>query len=778
MGLRLEILKPSWLFLMKSKGKISRCSSAFWQSLAFLLWEKIRPVKPDPVCFDLDLGLRLIYLVAMNYPEQISRELGLKKTQAEAVVSLLDEGATIWFIARYRKEKTGSLDEVVIADIRDRLESLKKMDTRRKAILNSLTERDLLTPDLKSAISRAQTLTELEDLYEAHRPKKATRASKARDLGLAPLADAILAGKGREKDALCRKLVRPGSGVDSQEQALAGARDIIAEAISQDLVVRKALRSLFRSRAAVRSTVKKGKTEDGAKYRDYFDWSEPAFKAPSHRIHAMFRGLSQGILSVRVLPEEDGALKTVHARFKPLERCRDAGCREQITLAAADAYKRLLSKSMEKEAMGELKQNADLRAIEVFSSNLKALLLSPPLGEKRVMALDPGFRTGCKVACLSAQGELLAHDLVYLHQSEKAKKRLQDLVSAYKIQAVAVGNGTAGRETEVLVREMAEDAGLTKDLDIVMTDESGASVYSASETARREFPDHDITVRGAVSIGRRLMDPLAELVKIDPKSMGVGQYQHDVDQALLHQALDDVIKGCVNQVGVEVNTASIELLAQVSGLNQTTAANVVAYRNDQGPFGNRKELLKVPRLGPKAFEQAAGFLRIRNGKNPLDRSGIHPESYAVVRAMGKDMGWDIEAVMGRPETLRDVDLSAYVTADTGLPTLKDILAELGSPGRDPRQPFQRFAFDDTVKEISDLVSGMELPGIVTNITAFGAFVDLGVHQDGLVHISQMADRFVKDPHEVVRLRQQVRVRVLEVDIPRKRISLSMKQDRP
>jgi uncharacterized protein len=714
----------------------------------------------------------------MNYPEQISHDLGLKKTQAAAVVSLLDEGATIWFIARYRKEKTGSLDEVAIADIQDRLESLKKLDTRRNAILSSLTERDLLNPDLEAAMGRAQTLTELEDLYEAHRPKKATRASKARDLGLSPLANAILAGQGRQKDALCRERVRPGSGVDTPDQALAGARDIIAETISQDLVVRQALRSLFRARAVIRSGVKKGKTEEGAKFRDYFDWSEPAFKAPSHRVHAMFRGLALGILSVRVLPEEDRALNTVHSRFKPLERCRDAGCRKQILLAAADAYKRLLSKSMEKEAMGKLKQNADLRAIEVFSSNLNALLLSPPLGEKRVMALDPGFRTGCKVACLSAQGGLEAHDLVYLHQPDKAKQRLKDLVSAHKIQAVAVGNGTAGRETQALVREMAASAGLLKDLDIVMTDESGASVYSASQTARQEFPDYDITVRGAVSIGRRLMDPLAELVKIDPKAMGVGQYQHDVDQTLLHQALDHVVKGCVNQVGVEVNTASPELLAQVSGLNQTTAANIVAFRDANGPFIDRKQLLKVPRLGPKAFEQAAGFLRIRNGKNPLDRSGIHPESYAVVRTMARDMGWDLEAVMGRPDKVHEVDLSAYVTQDTGLPTLEDILAELGSPGRDPRQPFQGVVFDDTVKEITDLLPGMQLPGIVTNITAFGAFVDLGVHQDGLVHISQMADRFVKDPHEVVCLRQQVRVRVVEVNVPRKRISLSMKTQGP
>ena len=725
--------------------------------------------------FQLDLGPPLIYLVSMEYSEQISREMGLKKRQAEAVVSLLEEGATIWFIARYRKEKTGSLDEVAVTEIRDRLDALKKLETRRQAILNSLRERELLDQSLEAAISGAPTLTDLEDIYEAYRPKKATRASKARDLGLGPVAEALLAGKGRDADALIQKLVGTQDGLENRDQALGGARDIIAEMISQDPNVRKGLRSLFQSRADIRSEVKKGKSEEGAKFRDYFDWSEPAFKAPSHRIHAMLRGLALGVLKVRVLPSEDDALKMIQRHFPPLDRCRDRGCREQVTLALEDGWRRLLSKSLEKEALGELKQTADARAIKVFSSNLEELLLSAPLGEKRVMALDPGFRTGCKVACLSAQGGLEAHDLVYLHQPDRAKARLLELVKLYKIRAVAVGNGTAGRETEALVREMAEGAGISKDLDIVMTDESGASVYSASEVARREFPDHDITVRGAVSIGRRLMDPLAELVKIDPKALGVGQYQHDVDQTLLHQALDHVVKGCVNQVGVEVNTASPELLAQVSGLNRTTAANVVAFRQENGPFGDRKELLKVPRLGPKAFEQAAGFLRIRNGKNPLDRSGIHPEAYATVRTIAKDMGWDLTLVMGHPEKVKDVNLSAYVTPDRGLPTLKDIMAELASPGRDPRQSFQTFAFDDTVKTISDLVPGMVLPGIVTNITAFGAFVDLGVHQDGLVHISQMADRFVKDPHTVVSLRQQVRVKVLEVDIPRKRISLSMKQ---
>ncbi len=713
---------------------------------------------------------------------EISRETGLDKKKVEAVVTLLEDGATIWFIARYRKEKTGSLDEVAISDIRDRLEALKALSDRKKAILKSLTERDLLTEELSAAIEKQRTLTELEDLYEGYRPKRQTRATKAVEKGLAPLAEFIRSQTKSPLRAEIAKYISSDKDVPDAAAALAGGRDIIAEQLSQDPEIRAAVRDLFTRTAQIRSKVKKKKEDEGAKFRDYFDWVEPAFKAPSHRILAMFRGQAEGILTVHVLPDEDQALKLM-GRFclrHPSKTFPDT--REEMLAALKDGYKRLLSKSMETDSMARLKEEADRLAIEVFAKNLKELLLAPPMGEKEVMAVDPGFRTGCKVACLNAQGRLLHHDLIYLHQPDKAKAVLSKLISKYRIRAVAVGNGTAGRETESLVREVI--AGMPDsshksngNIDVVMTDEAGASVYSASDCAREEFPDHDITVRGAVSIGRRLMDPLAELVKIDPKSIGVGQYQHDVDQARLRSSLDDVVKSCVNQVGVEVNTASKELLSQVSGLNATIAANLVAFRNENGPFTGRRQLLKVPRLGPKAFEQSAGFLRIKNAKNPLDNSAIHPESYDVVTAIARNLGWDLNTVVGNKDMVQGVDLAAYVTPDRGLPTLKDILKELASPGRDPRQPFQAFSFDDTVQEIGDLVPGMTLPGIVTNVTAFGAFVDVGVHQDGLVHISQLADRFVKDPNEVVRVRQQVRVRVLEVDTARKRISLSMKKDR-
>ncbi|MCG8614934.1 MAG: RNA-binding transcriptional accessory protein [Desulfobacterales bacterium] len=713
----------------------------------------------------------------MDAALEISRETGLDKNKVEAVVSLLNEGATIWFIARYRKEKTGSLDEVAISDIRDRLETLKALSDRKKSILKSLTERELLTDDLSAAIEKTRYLTELEDLYEGYRPKRQTRATKAMEKGLAPLAEFIRSQTKAPLQPEVKKFIFTDKDVPDAASALAGARDIIAEQLSQDPEIRAAVRDLFTRTAQIRSKVKKKKEEEGAKFRDYFDWSEPAFKAPSHRILAMFRGQAEGVLTVHVLPDEDQALKLM-GRFcmrHPSKTSPDT--REEMLAALKDGYKRLLSKSMETDSMARLKEEADRLAIEVFAKNLKELLLAPPMGEKEVMAVDPGFRTGCKVACLNAQGRLLHHDLIYLHQPDKARSVLSKLISKYKIRAVAVGNGTAGRETESLVREVIAGMPDKGSIDVVMTDEAGASVYSASDCAREEFPDHDITVRGAVSIGRRLMDPLAELVKIDPKSIGVGQYQHDVDQPRLRSSLDDVVKSCVNQVGVEVNTASKELLAQVSGMNATIAANLVAFRNENGPFTGRRQLLKVPRLGPKAFEQSAGFLRIKNAKNPLDNSAIHPESYDVVTAIARDRGWDLNTVVGKKDMVQGVDLTAYVTPDRGLPTLKDILNELASPGRDPRQPFQAFSFDDTVQEITDLVPGMTLPGIVTNVTAFGAFVDVGVHQDGLVHISQLADRFVKDPNEVVRVRQQVRVRILEVDTGRKRISLSMKKKR-
>jgi len=709
----------------------------------------------------------------MNIINTISQELGLSEKQVDAVATLLDQGSTIPFIARYRKEMTGSLDEVVIADIRDRVQTLKDLSDRKESILKSLRERELLTPDLNNVIIRAVSMTQLEDLYEKYRPKKRTRAQVAREKGLEPLATFLLAQKQRDLGVEVQKFVCPEKDVVSIEEALAGARDIIAEVINEDPKARAAVRDLFLAKALVISRVKKGKEEEGSKFLDYFDWSELAFKTPSHRILAMLRGKNESILRVHVLPEEEVALVLVERLFLRHPSKTHPDIRLEVKSAVKDAYKRLLSKSIEKECLALLKLRADDQAIAVFVTNLRELLLSAPLGEKRVMAIDPGFRTGCKVVCLDSQGKLLHHDVIFPHDKGRSKAMgiIGNLVKKFKIEAVAIGNGTAGRETESFIRELDLPPGV----EVVMVDESGASIYSASPIARQEFPDHDITVRGAVSIGRRLMDPLAELVKIDPKSIGVGQYQHDVDQKLLKKGLDDVVKSCVNQVGVEANTASKDLLAQVSGLNSTIAANMVAYRNEHGAFTSRRAFLKVPRLGPKAFEQAAGFLRIQNGKNPLDKSGIHPESYEIVAQMAQQSGCKIEQLLHNAQMVRAIDLTSYVTPTVGLPTLTDIVNELAAPGRDPRQSFQSFSFDDTIHKITDLISGMSVPGIVTNVTAFGAFVDIGVHQDGLVHISQLADRYVKDPNEIVSVRQQVRVRVMEVDVKRKRISLSMKQ---
>ncbi len=691
------------------------------------------------------------------------------------MTTLLDQGSTIPFIARYRKEMTDSLDEVAIANIRDRAQSLKELSVRKEAILKSLTQRQLLTGDLETAIARAVSMTKLEDLYERYRPKKRTRAQDAREKGLAPLATFLLAQKHQDLGVEAPKFVCPDKGITCVEEALSGARDIIAETVNEDPKAREAIRDLFSAKALIISRVKKGKEEAGAKFQDYFDWSEPAFKTPSHRILAMLRGKNETILNLHVLPEEEIALPLVERLFLRHPSKTHPDIRDQVKQAVKDAYKRLLSKSIEKESLARLKLGADDQAIAVFVTNLRELLLSAPLGQKRVMAIDPGFRTGCKVVCLDSQGKLLDHDVIFPHDKgrSRAMQMVADLVKKYKIEAVAIGNGTAGRETQGFVKEMD----LAKGVEVVMVDESGASIYSASDIAREEFPDHDITVRGSVSIGRRLMDPLAELVKIDPKSIGVGQYQHDVDQTLLRNGLDDVVKSCVNQVGVEANTASKELLAQVSGLNSTIAANMVAYRNEHGAFTTRKQFLKVPRLGPKAFEQAAGFLRIQNGKNPLDNSGIHPESYGIVEGMAKDAGCKVEQLLHNAQGVKTLDLTDHVTATVGLPTLTDIVNELAAPGRDPRQSFQSFSFDETIHKITDLVPGMRVPGIVTNVTAFGAFVDIGVHQDGLVHLSQLADRYVKDPNEIVSVRQQVWVRVLEVDVKRKRISLSMKQEK-
>ncbi|MBC2705695.1 MAG: RNA-binding transcriptional accessory protein [Desulfobacula sp.] len=702
----------------------------------------------------------------MKIINHISLEMNLEETQVSAVAQMLDQGATIPFIARYRKEVTQSLDEVAIAGIRDRIEQLTALNNRKEAILKSLKERELLTGSLLADIQNTLSLIDLEDIYEKYRPKKRTRAQIAREKGLESLAAFLWQQSHQDPLSEAKKYFLSQKEVESVEEAISGAKDIIAQNVNEDVDVRAGIRKLFFDTAQIQSRVKKAKEEEGIKFKNYFDWSEAAFKAPSHRILAMLRGQNESMLSVRVLPDQERA---VHLIEKRVIKNQSLSAQE-VKSAIKDSYKRLLSKSIEKECISELKATADEIAIGVFAGNLKELLLSAPLGQKRTLAIDPGFRTGCKVVCLDAQGTLLHHDLIFSHHSndEKAKKIVLNLVKTYNIEAIAIGNGTAGRETEAFVKRL----GLDSNIHIVMVDESGASIYSASKIAREEFPDYDITVRGAVSIGRRLLDPLAELVKLDPKSIGVGQYQHDVDQKLLRKSLDDVVISCVNQVGVEANTASRELLCRVSGLNDTIAANMIRFRNENGPFRSRKDFLKVPRLGPKAFEQAAGFLRIHNATLALDKSGIHPESYRVVKGMAKDLGLGIEDLVMNVEEINKIDLSRYVTDTFGMPTLKDIVKELASPGRDPRKEFQAFSFDDTIHDIKDLVPGMKVPGIVTNVTAFGAFVDIGVHQDGLVHISQMADRFVKDPNEIVTVRQAVIVTILEVDVKRKRISLT------
>ena len=710
----------------------------------------------------------------MKTAKIISKETGLAESHIATVMELLETGASIPFISRYRKEMTGSMDEVAITGVRDRMEQLAALEKRKKAVLKSLCERGLLTDALDAAVRDAATMAELEDRYEKYRPRKRTRAQAAREKGLAPLADFLLTQSSHDPVTEAESYVLPGKGPASAEEALSGARDIIAETACEDISIRKSVRGLFTRTARILSTVKKGKEDEGRTYRDYFDWSEKAFKAPSHRILAIFRGENEGILSVRVLPEEEKAVELIEKRYIK----NNSASALQVKEAVRDGYKRLLSKSIEKECKNSLKSSADREAIDIFAGNLKELLMEAPLGHKRILAVDPGFRTGCKMACLDEQGTLLHHEVIFPHQGDKAARNaaqtIRERVETYGIEAVAVGNGTAGRETEAFIKSVELDA----HIDVIMVDESGASVYSASKTAREEFPDQDITVRGAVSIGRRLLDPLAELAKLPPESIGVGQYQHDVDRKQLSKTLDDVVISCVNRVGVDACTASRELLARVSGLNNAIAGNMVRYREENGPFRSRKEFLKVPGLGPKAFEQAAGFLRLPHAKNPLDKSGIHPESYPVAEQMAKDLGFGIEELMTDSGKIGRVDPARYVTETIGLPTLEDIAAELSRPGRDPRDSFQPFSFDNTIHDINDLLPGMKIPGIVTNVTAFGAFVDIGVHRDGLVHISRLADRYVKDPGEIVSVRQKVTVTVVEVDVERKRISLSMKDEKP
>jgi uncharacterized protein len=702
---------------------------------------------------------------------KIAGDLHIGKAQVEATAILLGEGGTVPFIARYRKEVTGTLDEVQITAIRDRLAQLAELDKRREAILKSLAERELLTDELKGKIDAAETITVLEDIYLPFRPKRRTRATAAREKGLEPLAQRIFAQE-EVFDPLAEAaaFVDLEKGVATSEEALAGARDIIAEWINENEQARARMRAYFTDKAVFQSKVITGKEKEGDRYQDYFDWEEPAAKAPSHRILAIRRGEKEEFLTLRVIPPEAEAISLLCGLFVK----GNGLIAEQVRLAVEDGYRRLLANSMETEIRMASKKRADAEAIRVFADNLRQLLLSPPLGQKRVLALDPGFRTGCKLVCLNAQGRLIHHETIYPHLSDKdresAAKRVLSLCEQLNIEAIAIGNGTAGRETETFLGTL----GLPETIQTVMVNESGASVYSASKIARDEFPDYDVTVRGAVSIGRRLMDPLAELVKIDPKAIGVGQYQHDVDQGELKQSLDDVVMSCVNAVGVELNTASADLLTYVSGLGPALAGKIVAWRNDHGPFASREELQNVPRLGAKAFIQAAGFLRIRGGSNPLDASAVHPESYAIVDRMAEDLNCSVADLMRDEALQKRIDPARYVTSEIGLPTLNDILAELAKPGRDPRAEFETFRFADGIEKIENLTVGMKLPGIVTNITAFGAFVDIGVHQDGLVHLSQIADRYVKDPGEILKVRQAVEVTVLTVDLERKRISLTLK----
>jgi uncharacterized protein len=703
---------------------------------------------------------------------KISEELGISVRQVTAAAALLEEGATVPFIARYRKEATGSLDEVAVTAVRDRMEQLIELDKRREAIVKSLLERDLLTDELKEKIAAASTMAVLEDIYLPYRPKRRTRAMIAREKGLEPLARMLFDQEEGDPAAWAGSFVDEEKGVGSAEEALSGARDIIAEWINEDQTARAEMRTLFSSKGSMKSRVIPGKEEEGKKYRDYFEWEEPVVSAPSHRVLAMRRGEKEEFLSLSVLPPEAEAIIILERLFIK----KDNPAAREVRAALNDSYARLLAPSMETEIRMASKKRADEQAIAVFAGNLRELLMAAPLGQKTILAVDPGIRTGCKTVCLDQQGKLIHHETVYplLSQSERAKagERILDLCRTYAVEAIAVGNGTGGRETESFLRGL----GLPPTIQIVLVNESGASIYSASKIARDEFPDHDVTVRGAVSIGRRLMDPLAELVKIDPKSIGVGQYQHDVDQTLLKRSLDDVVMSCVNAVGVEVNTASAQLLTYVSGLGPQLAKNIIAFRNEHGPFAAREELKRVPRLGEKAFEQAGGFLRIRGGADPLDESAVHPESYPVVEAMAADLGCTVSDLL-RDAALRErIDINKYVTEKTGLPTLNDILKELAKPGRDPRSSFEQFAFAEGVEKLEDLTAGMKLPGIVTNVTAFGAFVDIGVHQDGLVHMSELSDHYVSDPNRVVKVHQKVQVTVLSVDLDRKRISLSMKKD--
>ncbi len=705
---------------------------------------------------------------ALKHISTIAKKLHLHDWQVENTIKLLDDGATIPFISRYRKEITGTLDETGVAAIRDEYGRLRELDKRREAVIKSITEQGRMTPELLDKINEAAAMSQLEDLYLPYRPKRRTRASVARERGLEPLALWLVAQRQGDPESEAEKYLT--EEVATAVEALAGARDIIAEMVSEDEKVRGSLRWLYEREAVITSRVVKGREQEGAKYSDYFEWSEPLRRCPSHRMLAMRRGEEEGFLRVTIMAPAEEALSLVEKQF--VRAANEAA--QQVREAAGESWGRLLAPSMETEFRRVSKEKADGEAIEVFASNLRQLLLAPPLGEKRVMGIDPGFRTGCKVVCLDSQGALLHNDTIFPHppQNETARSvsRLLTLAETYGTEAIAIGNGTASRETEQFVRRYLPP---DSEIKVYVVSEAGASVYSASKVARDEFPDHDVTVRGAISIGRRLIDPLAELVKIDPKSIGVGQYQHDVDQARLQTSLDEVVTSAVNAVGVEVNTASPHLLTYVSGIGPGMAQNIVGYRNENGPFRSRAELMKVKRMGKKAFEQAAGFLRIRNADNPLDASAVHPESYHIVERMAADLGCTVTELIRDEGRRKEIRIERYVTPEAGLPTLNDIMQELARPGRDPRSAIKEFSFAD-IHSLDDVKEGMEVPGIVTNITKFGAFVDIGVGQDGLVHVSQMADRYVDDPSKVVKLHQHVTVRVIGVDHARNRIQLSMK----
>lgn len=706
-------------------------------------------------------------MTTTQHHTRIAATLKISQQQVTATAGLLAEGATVPFISRYRKEVTGLLDEIQVTAIRELVAKFTALDKRRQAIIESLKERDLFTDALKKNLVNADDLATLEDTYLPFKQKRKTRAMMAKEKGLEPLARSIF--NGVENDDEIAGYINPDNDLPAREDVLAGARDIIAEWISEDSLIRSQLRTLFAKKARVCSTVIKKNRDSGAKFRDYFDWEADAHKAPGHRILAMFRGENEKVLRLSLRPDEDLALTLINARYDT-----HRGSTKQLQLAATESYKRLLAPSLEKELRNTLKEDADQEAIQVFGDNIRELLLAPALGQKGIIALDPGFRTGAKMVCLNGQGKLLHFSTVYpTHggkKEEEAATAIRELCKKHSIHAIAIGNGTASRETEHFVRSINLEG---KPL-VTLVNESGASIYSASAVARREFPDHDITVRGAVSIGRRLQDPLAELVKLDPKSIGVGQYQHDVNQAELKKGLEDVVVSCVNSVGVEVNSASRELLIYVSGLGPVLADNIISYRDTHGPFSSRKQLKLVPRLGEKAFEQCAGFLRIHGAENPLDDSAVHPEQYKTVTKMASDTNCSVSDLIHSRERREAINLNNYVSDTLGLPSLHDILSELGKPGRDPREEFQSFAFAGGVNSIDDLIAEMKLPGIVTNVTRFGAFVDIGVHQDGLIHISQLADRFVKDPAEIVKAGQQVMVRLVSVDKERRRIALSLR----